>query len=121
MDADYLADVTISCPTCNEEPSNERKLAIVTPANRVQSYKEDLAPSKSRKYLANWSWVRLDSTRARLTDNNNNRTDQRQWQRPDSNTDDRTLDETGEHVYPNSIEGDAIQSDEEGPDLEELE
>ena len=72
-------------------------------------------PSKSRKDLANWSWVRLVNTIARLT--NNNGTGQRQWQRPDDNNDDRTLDETGDHL----IEGDTIHLDEERPGLEDLE
>ena len=78
-----------------------------------------LVPSKSRKDLANWSWVRLGNTRARLT-NNNDRMEQRQWQRPDDNSDDRTLDETGDHANANSI-GDAIHLDEERPGLEDLE
>ena len=44
--------------------------------------------------------------------------EQRQWQRPDDNADDRTLDKTGDHADPG---GDTIQSDEEGPGLEDLE
>ena len=75
-------------PSVHQEPTVERNLAIVTPTDRVQTYEGNQAPSKSRKDLANWSWVRLGNTRARLT--NNNRTEQRQWQRPDDNNDNRT-------------------------------
>ena len=42
-------------------------------------------------------------------------------QRPDDNTDDRMLDETEDHADSNSIEEDTIPSDEERPDLEDLE
>ena len=89
--------------------------------DRVQTYDGNLAPSKSRKDLANWSWVRLGNTRARLTINN--RTEQGQWQRPIDNTDDRTLDETEDHADSKSIEGDTVHSDEERPgrSLEDLE
>ena len=93
----------------------ERKLVIVGPTDRVQTYEGNQAPSKSRKDLANWSLVRLGNTKARLT--KNNRTEQRQWQRPDDNNDDRTLDETGDH----SMERDTIHSDKERPGLEYLE
>ena len=79
-----------------------------------------LAPSTTRKDLANWSWVRLSNTRARLTNNNKNRMEQRE-QRPNNNTDDRTLDETGDHADPDSTEGNDIQSDEKEPGLEDLE
>ena len=105
-------------PPVNQEPTVERNLAIVAPINRVQTYEGNLAQIKSRKDLANWSWVTLGNTRTRLTNNNSNRMEQRQWQRPDDNTDDMTLDETGDHADP---EGDAIQSDEERPGLEDLE
>ena len=47
--------------------------------------------------------------------------EQRQWERPNANTDDRTLDETGDHADPNSIEGDIIHSDGERPGLKDLE
>ena len=67
-----------------------------------------LAPSKSRKDLANWKWVSLGSTRAKCT--NNDRPEQRQWQRPNDNTDNRTLDETEDHADSES-EGDHIHSD----------
>ena len=113
-------DISRASPL-HEEPTVERNLAIVAPTNRVQTYEGDLVPSKSRKDLANWSWVRLGNTRPMIINNNNNRTEQRQWQRPNSNTDDRALDKTGDHADPNSIEGDAIQSDKERSGLEELE
>ena len=64
--------------------------------------------------------MRLSNTRARLTNNNTNRMEQR-WQRPDDNTDNRTLDETEDHADLDSTEGNAITSDEEEPDLEDLE
>ena len=41
--------------------------------------------------------------------------EQRQWQRPDDKTDDRTLDETGDYADSDTIEGDALHSDEERP------
>ena len=43
------------------------------------------------------------------------------WQRPNDNTDDRTLDETGDHADPDCTEGNAIPSVEEEPGLEDLE
>ena len=65
-------------PPVHPEPTLERNLAVVVHTDKVQMYEGNLAPSKSKKDLANWSWVRLGNTRARLT--NNNRTEQRQWQ-----------------------------------------
>ena len=53
-------------PHVHQEPA-ERNLAIVAPKDRVQTYEGDIAPITLRKDLANWSWVRLSSTRARLT------------------------------------------------------
>ena len=47
--------------------------------------------------------------------------EQRQWQRPDDNNDDRTLDEMGDQANTNPIEGGIIHSDEERPGLEDLE
>ena len=73
----------------NQELIVERNLSVVAPTDRVQTYEGNLAPSKSRKDLANWSWVRLT---------NNNRMEQRQWQRPNNNTDNRPLDETEDHA-----------------------
>ena len=64
--------------------------------------------------------MRLSNTRARCNNHNNNRPEQR-WQRSNDNTNDRTSDETGDHAGPDSTEGNAIQSDEEEPGLEELE
>ena len=75
--------------------------------------KEIYPLSKSRKDLANWSWVRLGNTRARFT--NNNRREQRQLQRPNDNADNRTLDETEDHADSESVEGYTIHSDEERP------
>ena len=98
-------------PPVHQEPMVERNLAIVAPMK---------APSKSRKDLANWSWVRLGNTRARHTNNNNNSMEQRQWQRPDHNNNHRTLDETEDHANANSIEEDAIHSEEERPGFEDL-
>ena len=93
----------------NQEPIAGRNLAVVVPTDRVQTYQGDLAPSKSRKDLANWTWDRLGNTRAKHT--NNNRTEQRQWQRPDDNTANRTLDETEDHPDSESVEGDTMHSD----------
>ena len=106
-------------PPVHQEPV-QKNLAVVAPTDRVQTYEGNLAPSTTRKDLANWSWVILSNTRARLTNNNNNRMEQR-WQRPSDNTDDRTLDKTGDHVDPDSTEGNAIPSDEEEPGLDNLE
>ena len=50
----------------NEEPITERNLTVVAPTDKVQTYEGNLAPSKSRKDLANWTWVRLGNTRSRL-------------------------------------------------------
>ena len=97
----------------NQESTVERNLTVVEPTDRVQTCEGNLAPSKSRKDLANWSWVRLGNTKARLT--NNNRMEQRQWQRPNENTHDRTLDDTGDHADSESVEGDTIHSDDERP------
>ena len=46
---------------------------------------------------------------------------EQRWQRPNDNTDDRSLDETGDHADPDSTERNAIHSDEEEPGLEDLE
>ena len=85
----------------------KKNLVVVAPTDRVQTCEGNLVPSTTRKDLANWSWVRLSNTRARLTNNNNNRMEQR-WQRPNDNTDDRTLDGTGDHADPDCTEGNAI-------------
>ena len=47
----------------------------------------------------------------------------RQWQRPNDNTNNRTLDETEDHADSESVEGDTIYSDGEsqGRSLEDLE
>ena len=68
----------------NQEPNADRNLAVLVLTDRVQTYQGDLGPSKSRKDLANWTWIRLENTRAKLT--NNDRMEQRQWQRPNDNT-----------------------------------
>ena len=93
---------------------------IVASTVRIQTYKGNLAPGIARNDLANWTLVRLRSTRARLT-NNNSGPDQRQNQRTDNNDDDRTLDETGDHTDPHFTEGHNISSVEEVPGLEDLE
>ena len=108
------------CDITQTPPAVDRNLAIVTPTDRVQSYEGNLAPGIARKDSANWTWVRVESTRARLT-NNNSRPHQRQSQRPDDNNDDRTLDDTEDHLDPDSKEGHNIPSDEEEPGLEDLE
>ena len=46
---------------------------------------------------------------------------EQRWQRTNDNTDNRTLDETGDHEDPDSTEGNAIPSDKEEPGLEDLE
>ena len=107
----------------NQDPNADRNPAVVVPTDRVQTYQGDLAPSKSRKDLANWTWVRQGNTRAKLT--NNNRTEHRQWQRPNDNTDNRTLDETEDHADSESVGGYTIHSDASkerpGRSLEDLE
>ena len=120
MDSDLLMHVAYLRPSVQQEPV-ERSLAIVVPTHSVQTYKGDIdiAPSTSRKDLANWSWVRLSNTRARCTNHNNNRPDQR-WQRPSDNMNDRTLDEM-DHEDPDSTERNAIPSDEDAPGLEDWE
>ena len=45
---------------------------------------------------------------------------EQRWQIPNGNIDDRTLDKTGDHANPDSMEGHAIPSDEEGPGFENL-
>ena len=91
------------CDITQTPPAVDRNLVIVAPTDRVQTYEGNLAPGLARKDIANWTWVRLGSTRARLT-NNNSRLDQRQSQRPDDYNDDRTLDETEDHGDPDSTE-----------------
>ena len=76
-------------PPVQQEP--EKNLAVVASTDRVEANKGNVAPGKTRKPLANWTWVRLGDTMGRLT--NNNRIECRQGQRP-NNYDDRTLDET---------------------------
>ena len=94
-------------PLVQQEP--EKILAVVLSTDRVQTYEGNLAPGKTRKPLANWTWVRLGNTMGRLT--NNNRMEHGQEQRP-NNHDDRTLDET-ETAEP--LEGDVIDSNEGDP------
>ena len=74
-------------PKVQQEP--EKILAVVAPTDRVQTYVRNLVPDKTRKPLANWTWVRLGNTMGRLT--NNNRMECRQEERP-NNHDDSTLD-----------------------------
>ena len=102
-------DISEAAPLVNNhKPIVERNPAVAIPTGRVQTYEGDLAPSKSRKDLANWMWVRLGSTRAKLT--NNDRPEQRQWQRLNDNTNNRTLDETGDNADSES-KGGHIHSD----------
>ena len=102
-------DISEALPLLNnQEPIAERNPAVTIPTDRVQTYEGDLAPCKSRKDLANWTWVRVGSIRAKLT--NSDRPEQRQWQRPNDNTDNKTLDETEDHADSES-EGHHIHSD----------
>lgn len=94
-------------PPAYQEPIVDKNLAIVAPTDGIQHYERNLAPRKPRKDLANWTWVRLGDTRARIT--YNNRTEQGPWQRPNDN------DATEDYLDPDIVERDAIQSDEEGP------
>ena len=43
----------------NQDSNAERSSAVVIPTDRVQTCQGDLASSKSRKDLANWTWDRL--------------------------------------------------------------
>ena len=54
-------DISQAPPLLNnfQEPIAERILMVVAPTDRVQTYEGNLAPSKSRKGLANCTWVRL--------------------------------------------------------------
>ena len=63
----------------------------MAPINRQQTYPAVLPPSKSRKELANWTWVRLGNTRPKI-----NNIEQRHWQRQNGNLDNRTLDRPGD-------------------------
>ena len=92
----------------NQDPIAERNLVVVAPTDRVQTYQGDLGPNKPRKDLANWTWVRLGNTRAKLT--NNNRMEQKLRHRPNDNTEIRTLYETKDHADSESVEGDTIHS-----------
>ena len=57
-------DISESPPLSNNQgPITERNLAVVVPTDRAQTYQGDLVPSKSRKDLSNWTWVRLGNTR----------------------------------------------------------
>ena len=55
-------------PPAQQEP--ERNLAVVAPTDRIQTYEGDLAPARTRKPLANRTWVSLDNTWGRLSNNN---------------------------------------------------
>ena len=98
---------TPQTPPVQQEP--EEILAVVAPTDRVQTYKGNMGPGKTRKPLANWTWVRKGNTMGRLT--NNNRMEHRQGWRP-NNHDDRTLDET---ENARILEGDVLDSDEGDP------
>ena len=47
-------------PPVQQEP--ERNLAVVPPTYKIQTYEGDLALARTRKPLANWTWVSLDNT-----------------------------------------------------------
>ena len=59
------------------EQELEKNLAIVVPmdrivhTDRIQTYEGDLAPTRSRNALANWSWVSLGNNPNRSTEGNN--------------------------------------------------
>ena len=100
-------------PPIQQEP--EKNLAVVAPMDRIQTYEGDLAKARTRKPLANWTYVSLDNTWGRL--NNKNIENRPGWRL--NNHDNRTSDDT------ESEEGDAIYSDEDGstssrPGLEDL-
>ena len=67
-------------PLVQQEP--EKILAVVVPTDRVQTYEGNLAPGKTRKPLANWTWVRLGDTMGRLTNNYRMECRQGQTQQP---------------------------------------
>ena len=48
------------------DPNEERSSAVMAPINRSQTYPAVLPPCKSRKELANWTWVRLGNPRPKL-------------------------------------------------------
>ena len=74
----------------------QRHSAVIAPTDRVQTYQGDLAPCKSRKDLANWTWVRSGNPRAKI--NNIDIAEKRHWQRHNDNNEYRTLDGTGDNA-----------------------
>ena len=60
-------DISEAPPSLNnQDPNVERNSAAIVPTDIGQTYQGDLAPCRSRKDLANWTWVRLGNPRAKL-------------------------------------------------------
>ena len=87
-----------------------RNSTVMAPINRSQTYPARLIPCKSRKELANWTWVRLGNPRPKP--NNLEGTEQRHWQGHIRNTDNETLEGPGDTAGSEAVEEEEqIQSD----------
>ena len=72
-------DISDAPPSLNnQDPNTERNSLLIVPINRVQTYQGELAPCKSRKGLANRTWVKLGYPRAKI--NNIDIAEPRYWQ-----------------------------------------
>ena len=89
-------------PFQRREPDEERKSVVMAHINRSQTYPAILTPSKSRKELANWNWVRLGIPRPKI--NNLEGADQRHWQRKRIILTIRYFERSGDTAEPESVE-----------------
>ena len=103
----------------------QKETAVMAPIIRSQTYPAVLSLCKSRKELANWTWVRLGNPRPKI--NNLEATEQRHWQGQNKNTDNKTLerDTAGSEAVEEEeqIQSDASEISEgrQGRSLEHLE
>ena len=115
-------DISDAPPSLNNQ-NIERNPSVMAHINRQQTHPSVPSPCKSRKELANWTWVRLGNPRAKI--NNTDIVEQRHWQRHNGNNDNRTLDGPGDAAKSESVEGDQMHSEASkerpGRSLEDLE
>ena len=85
-----------------KDPNAERNSAVIAPINRPQTYPAVLPPCKSRKELANWTWVRLGNPRPKIE--NLEAAEQRHWQGHVKNTDNKILERPGDTAGSEAVE-----------------
>ena len=115
-------DISEAPPSINNQDM-ERKSSVMTPIKRQQMHPAAPPPCKSRKELANWTWVSLGNPKSKI--NNINISEHRHRQRHNGNNDNRTLDGPRDTAESESAEGDQMHSESNverpGRSLEDLE